>query len=216
MIRPLVKSMSDPWLGRLSDRSDLTGRLSTSPPAPGALDDYLIFVNGEGLIARLSQRGFVVRQFTREEIGENYHLRQLLEAEAARLATGSIATEELRDLRQTNQAIARAIAKGRTSDLVDLNARFHRLVREASRMPGLTRLIEQLCVGTTVLTPLFVPDRSRRSVQEHQALIAALEARNGARAAEVMRQHIHRAWTEYFSTLEEGGGQRAGTRRGAP
>jgi len=65
-------------------------------------------------------------------------------------------------------------------------------------MPSLTRLIEQLWVGHTVFTPLFIPGRAGHSIQEHDVIIAALAAHNSYEAASAMREHIERGSRVYF------------------
>ena len=155
-------------------------------------------LESEGLIVQLPQRGFVVREYREEDIRENYHLRQLLESEAARLAAERIRPDELEELRALNRALGEAVETGDTSSMVELNAQFHRMVHESSRIPQLVRLIQQLWAGRTVFTPLFVPGRARRSVAEHGELLQALAERNPERAAVAMREHIARAAADYF------------------
>lgn len=152
----------------------------------------------EGLIVQLPQRGFVVREYRDEDVRENYHLRQLLESEAARLAAQRIEPDEVEELRALNRALAEAVEAGDTSTMVEVNAQFHRLVHEAARMPYLARLIQQLWAGHTVFTPLFVPGRAPRSVAEHEEILQALADRNPERAATAMREHIARAAADYF------------------
>ena len=155
-------------------------------------------LESEGLIVQLPQRGFVVREYGEEDIRENYHLRQLLESEAARLAAERIRPDELEELGAVNRALAEAVEAGDSASMVELNAQFHRLVHESARMPQLVRLIQQLWAGRTVFTPLFVPGRARRSVAEHDELLRALADRNPRRAAAAMREHIARAAADYF------------------
>lgn len=152
----------------------------------------------EGLIVQLPQRGFVVREYRDEDIRENYHLRQLLESEAARFAAQRIEPDELEELRALNRTLGEAVEAGDTSSMVEVNAQFHRLIHDSARMPQLTRLIQQLWVGHTVFTPLFVPGRAPRSVAEHEEILQALTARDPERAAATMREHIARAASDYF------------------
>ncbi len=159
-------------------------------------------LQSEGLVVQTPQRGLLVREFTKADLQENYYLRQLLESEAAQSAAERITSAELQELKALNQAMIQAVASDDTSTLVELNVQFHRRIRESARMPALFRLLEQLWVGWTVFTPLFLPQRSRRSVREHAAIIAALEARDPERAAQTMREHIAHAAKEYFSQAD--------------
>jgi len=152
----------------------------------------------EGLVVHAPRRGMVVREFSKDDVHENYRLRQLLESEAALLAAERIGPAQVQRLRDINQAMAGAVSTDDSDRLLELNAEFHRSIHEAARMPTLARLISQLWVGLTVFTPLFIPGRAKRSVKEHRALIAALEKHNSEEAASVMRAHIERAAAEYF------------------
>ena len=159
-------------------------------------------LQSEGLVVQLPQRWMAVQEFTEEAALENYRLRLLLEAEAARVAAGRIRPEEIEGLKAVNKTMARAVAAGSLDNVIALNAELHRRLRTATRMPTLVRFIEQLWVGRTIFTPLFVPGRARRSVEEHARLIAALEQRNARGAQAAMRDHISRASREYFDKSE--------------
>ncbi|HEY8485883.1 MAG TPA: GntR family transcriptional regulator [Limnochordales bacterium] len=179
-------------------QEELAAQLGTSRQP---VREALRRLESEGLIVPLPQRGFVVREFREEDLRENYHLRQLLESEAARLAAGRMPAEALEQLREVHRSMARAVRRQDQGSVVELNARFHRLVHQASGMSQLVRLIQQLWAGRTVFTPVFVPGRAQRSVQEHQAILDALAARDGERAAQAMREHIARAAADYLQRL---------------
>jgi DNA-binding GntR family transcriptional regulator len=153
----------------------------------------------EGLVVRRMPHGVTVRKVTDEDIRENYHLRALLESEAARFAADRVESDQIKQLKILNRTMSEAATFGDISDLVDLNTQFHRRVHEAARMPILVRLIGQLWGGRTIFTPLFVPGRATRAVAEHDALIAAFEAHDPEKAASAMRDHIRRAEEEYFA-----------------
>lgn len=162
-------------------------------------------LQSEGLIVQVPRRGMVVKEFTEEDMRENYYLRQLLESEAARLAAGRIEPTEIQRLKAINHAMAQAISTNDAAQLLQTNADFHRIIHEAARMPTLSRLISQLWVGLTIFTPLIVPGRASRSLEEHATLISALEEHDGEKAPSLMRDHIQRAATEYFSPRRPGG-----------
>jgi DNA-binding GntR family transcriptional regulator len=155
-------------------------------------------LQSEGLVVQLPQRWMAVREFSAHEILENSRIRLILEPEAARIAAERILPEEIDALRSINRTMAQMISAGDLSPVAALNAEFHHRVYEAARMPTLTRLIEQLWVGRAILTPPFIPGgRGRRTVDEHAALVRALERRSPSGAAKAMRDHIARAADEY-------------------
>jgi DNA-binding GntR family transcriptional regulator len=157
-------------------------------------------LQAEGLVVQLPQRWMTVQTFSAEAVQENYRLRSILESEAARAAARLIRPAEINKLKDTTKVMARTIlaSKDSLSKVTDLNQQFHRIVWESSRMPTLQRFIEQLWVGRTVFTPLFIPGRARRSVAEHEAIIKALERHDPKAAGETMQAHITRAAKEYF------------------
>jgi len=155
-------------------------------------------LQSEGLVVQLPQRWMAVREFSAHEILENSRIRLILEPEAARIAAERILPEEIEALKSINRTMAQMISAGHLSKVAALNAEFHHRIYEAARMPTLTRLIEQLWVGRAILTPPFIPGgRGRRTVDEHAALVRALERRNPPGAAKAMRDHIARAANEY-------------------
>jgi DNA-binding GntR family transcriptional regulator len=162
--------------------------------------DALRRLESEGLVIQLPRRGFIVREYREEDIRENYYLRQLLESEAARLAAERIQLGELEELRAINRALSEAVEMENLTLIAELNTRFHQVVHESSGMPQLVRIIKQLWLGRTVFTPIYIPGRARRSVEEHEEILQALADRNPERAASAMREHIARAAAEYFST----------------
>lgn len=153
-------------------------------------------LESEGLVTQLPQRRAVVREYSESDIRENYLLREVLESEAVRIAADRITAAELEELAALNEAMSRAADPSST---VEINASFHRGLHSAARMPNLVRLIDQLWMGFTVFTPLFIPGRVAHSVREHAKVVRALRERDGARAAAAMREHIERASREYFT-----------------
>lgn len=155
-------------------------------------------LQSEGLVVQLPQRWMAVRDFSPHEILEHSRIRLILEPEAARIAAEHIQPSEIEALKSINRAMARLISAGQLSKVAALNAEFHHRIYEAARMPTLTRLIEQLWVNRAVLTPPFIPGgRGRRTIDEHAAVVRALERGSARGAAKAMRDHIARAANEY-------------------
>lgn len=159
--------------------------------------EALTRLQAEGLISRLPQRGLVVRDHTEDEISENYLLRKVLESVAASRAAEQATNDELLRLREIHSRMLRAMNVEARSALVSLNTDFHREVAAAARMPTLNRLLKQLWIGVTILTPQFVPGRARESIAEHERVLVALEAHDPKRAKQAMEDHLDRAAAEY-------------------
>jgi DNA-binding GntR family transcriptional regulator len=159
-------------------------------------------LESDGLVTQLPRRGATVRKYSNADIEENYFLRKILEAEAARAAAVQMQVDELEKLAALNDAMADA---NEPSRIVEINAQFHRCIHGASKMPALARLIEQLWIGLTVFTPLLVPGRAARSVREHEVLLRAFREGDGDSAALAMREHIGSASQDYLDHRHRAG-----------
>ncbi|MCU1663995.1 MAG: transcriptional regulator, GntR family [Pseudonocardia sp.] len=149
----------------------------------------------EGLLIAEGAKGHFVREFTAESLAENYRLRRILESEAAFRAAHRITKEQLAQLAELNAALA-AYSSG--SKQLRANYDFHKVIRVAAESPTLERIIDSIWAVATVATPVTIPGRAHRSRDEHDAIIAALEARDADAARDSIIVHIENAATDYF------------------
>ena len=78
------------------------------------------------------------------------------------------------------------------SEWLDYNSEFHATIYEAADRPRLLAMIDSLRNAISPYIRQFIAseERRRESRQEHAALVEACQARDGARAEEVLRKHI--------------------------
>jgi GntR family transcriptional regulator, vanillate catabolism transcriptional regulator len=158
----------------------------------------------EGFLEVHPRRGFVVQQFSPDDIYDAIELRGLLEGAAARLAT-----ERLRDVNELAglQAIAHEIVvlvrRTRLSNdgfqqYIDLNAKFHAGLIELSRSRMLQRAIERACTLPFASPSAFLkrqtisPDLRELflvSADQHCRILEAIAGREGMRAEMITREH---------------------------
>jgi GntR family transcriptional regulator of vanillate catabolism len=162
----------------------------------------------EGLLRNLSGGGYAVRAFTQADMRDAVELRGVLEGTAARFAAERGATRrELRSLRSINAQIEPLLALADYESFeayMDLNERFHARMLEIARSPLLDRALEGILslpfggVNAMVLTEAELPESRQILViahRHHQGLIEAIEARQGARAEALAREHARIALT---------------------
>ena len=77
---------------------------------------------------------------------------------------------------------------GQTS-VAELNARWHRSIYDASGSSYLNEFIARLWTALPVRA-IWLTSRAPRSISEHADIMAAIESRDGAAAAELMRAHV--------------------------
>lgn len=154
----------------------------------------------ERLIDYQPKRGYVVRRFDAEDVFAAYEVRACMEGLACRQAAErGLPADSVDLLRACLDTGDEILAKGRL-DPVDLqpyqamNERFHDAIISRSGNPWVERFVSQ-----THAIP-FVSDRVilwhdygviRRSHDDHHRIVAALTARQGARAEDLMREHVY-------------------------
>ena len=139
-------------------------------------------------------RSLIVASLDHNQLAELYAVRAELEGLAARLAAQHAAPEEVSVLREMVEA-DRALIDD-PGALARANRRFHRQLHRASHNRYLVQQLD-LVHRTMVLlatTTLSAEGRSGRAIEEHDAIVTALEARDGAAAADALRTHISKAF----------------------
>jgi GntR family transcriptional regulator of vanillate catabolism len=167
----------------------------------------------EGLLEELPRGGFRVRSFTVDEIWSAIELRGILEGAAARLAAERL-TDPLRlaPLRALLLEMGQTLPKTLTGfvSYIQLNERFHREIWSLAGNRMLLDNIEQVirlpfaAPGALVFGEAEVAD-ARRTAElaqsQHQAIVDAIEQRQGARAEAIAREHALIAWTNLQRAL---------------
>ncbi len=147
--------------------------------------------------------------FSPEDISDLYACRSFMEGLAARAAAATITAGELDQLKELQAQMKRHLQPQVLPEYTELNRRFHRLIFSASRRTYLTRTLNQLWDAfPSMLWGNFartagqpVPQRDLADIQEHEAIIEALERRDGAAAAERMRHHVEESGQHLLSAL---------------
>jgi len=149
-----------------------------------------------------SQRSFV-SNWSIQDIEELFTLRTMLEGHAAAQAAERVTPEMLTELRRNVAAIDAAIDRPLpdVEAFLAMNAEFHALIIQAAASDRLAHMINRLVLQPIVhRTALrYDPDQLRRSLAEHEEIVAALEAHDADWARAVMTSHIRRAFHVYRS-----------------
>jgi GntR family transcriptional repressor for pyruvate dehydrogenase complex len=126
----------------------------------------------------------------REAIAELYEARRLLEPPIAALAARRASPEEIAELARILEEQAREVAAGRTGLAQD--AAFHEAIAHSTHNRAITRIVTTLMdlLAQTREDSLQAPGRPQRSHQDHQQILAAIEARDPAAAQRAMLSHV--------------------------
>lgn len=167
---------------------DLAARFGISPTP---VREALRRLEAEGLIDYDVHRGATVVEASFGPSEENFQIRSVLEALAARLAAQRIEPAELDELREIHERLCDPDLT--ELEIGDLNKRFHFVIYEAARSPMLLSLLRLLWQsfprGPQTLRP------AKESSAQHATILTALEAGDPDQAEDLLREHILSATT---------------------
>jgi DNA-binding GntR family transcriptional regulator len=145
----------------------------------------------EGLLETGRRRQLIVRGFTAERRAEILEVREALERIAVRHACTSMSIDDVDHLHLLVMRQRRAIDAGSDDDFVDLDEEFHLRIAEGAGLPIVARLLGQLrgFVRIMRLGAERVRDASP-AVDEHAAIVAAIEARDADAAEAALLAHL--------------------------
>jgi DNA-binding GntR family transcriptional regulator len=144
----------------------------------------------DGLVVRTGT-GLTVRERSPGEVLDIYEVRILLEGAVGRTAAERRNNNDIFELRKAQRRYVAATEKDQRTR-VAANRAFHQAVWNAAHQPALTDLLQriELQLGRFPVTTLSYPGRWEKSVEQHEELVAAIDARDGDRAAEIASQHF--------------------------
>jgi DNA-binding GntR family transcriptional regulator len=150
-------------------------------------------LEADGLVTHEPRVGAMVRSLDYAEVMELYEMRNVLEGAAARMAARSASGVEIEELAEINAGMA--AAEGDAPRLAALNQRFHLTLIDAARNRYLVKSVQSVHKTMLILGPTTLEgvERARAAVAEHQAILAALAARDGAAAEAAMQAHMQAA-----------------------
>jgi DNA-binding GntR family transcriptional regulator len=150
----------------------------------------------ERLVEVYPRRGMFVTGVDVRELARLSEVRELLEPEAARLAAER-ATDTDREHLSLLLTELDAGLNGGGSELMDLDERIHRAVYRAAHNDLLEATLEQYYVlALRIWSMALGSAHSNRAheleeaVEAHRALLEAIQAGDGERAADTMRAHV--------------------------
>jgi DNA-binding GntR family transcriptional regulator len=158
-------------------------------------------LESEGLVTYQANRGATVRALTTDEIREIYEIRATLETAAVRRATPLLSADTLNRARQI---LDRAESASDDALWGSLDVEFHQLVYDLEQRPRFQELITGLLrrVDRYWLSQGLMLKHRATFDAEHRALLAAIEARDGERAAKLLEEHLSGASALLIAELE--------------
>jgi DNA-binding GntR family transcriptional regulator len=145
----------------------------------------------EGFVRSVPRRGVYVVRKTKAEVIEMITAWAALESMAARLITERASDRDIAALRQMFATFEDGQLRAHLDEYSEVNIEFHQTIIKLSGNSVLIDLAENLFTHMRMIRrkTIVEQDRIERSVRDHSNIIAALEARDTARAEELVRNH---------------------------
>ena len=154
------------------------------------LREALQRLEGERLIVKNGGRSFVVRHVDLGEYLHSLKVREILEGEAAALAVGHIAAEDLASVRREIETLSADAPDLHTHAHWQSDDNVHGLFADACGNPVMAQMIRDLRVTTRLFEIARLADRVMLDNAEHLAILDALESGDPRGARKAAQAHI--------------------------
>lgn len=189
-IRDLIVEGDLPAGERISERA-LCDRFGVSRTP---LREALKVLASEGLVELMPNRGARVIRLTEQDAEEMFEVMGTLEALAGELAASRITDEGLAEIRALHYQMALHQARRELMPYFRLNQEIHRKIFEISGNKTLIAVYRGL--AGRIRRPRYLANisapRWAEALKEHEAILAALEARDGPTLGRLLREHLHK------------------------
>jgi DNA-binding GntR family transcriptional regulator len=154
------------------------------------LREALKVLEAEGLVTLRVRRGAYVTEMSAQDIAQVYHLLGLLESDAAAVVATSASATQRRHLEALHEQLEKQV--DHRDEFFAINEAFHHALLEAAGNRWTQQIVTDLrkVMKLSRHHSLFKQGRIHHSLQEHRALMQAIEAQDGEAARQRMLEHF--------------------------
>lgn len=154
--------------------------------------EALLRLASEGLVDIFPQSGTFVAHIPLRALPEAIVIRVALEETSARLAAERSTRSQIIGIHAIVEKLRESEASGDREDFHQADERFHAAIADMAGYPGIWTIVQQVKVQVDRYRRLTLPQagRMRRVIEEHSAIVEAIEARDPVRAAALMNTHL--------------------------
>ena len=146
----------------------------------------------EGLVELLPNRGAVAAQWNAQDVADTFEVIAGLEAQSGELAAERITAAELAEIRALHYEMLAAFTRRELPAYYRLNAQIHERINAAARNPVLTHTYRTVNARLQALRfrSNFDERKWQQAMQEHEAMVERLAARDGPGMRVLLLQHL--------------------------
>ena len=159
----------------------------------------------EGLAVTVPRKGAEVARMTLKDMEDVLEIREALDELAAQIACERISSEQMNRLMDTKKEFERILASGEVKEIADVDVKFHDIIYEATDNAKLVYLLNNLREQLFRYRVEYLknPENYPALIQEHEAIVSALEARDKAKVTEAMHEHVTNQAVEVKAVIQE-------------
>lgn len=170
----------------------------------------------DGLVVKVPYQGWIVREFSENQIRELYEFRAALERCAVHLACQRITDGEIQSIQRLHSSGVAAL-KSEDMDAYRLyNHEFHAAILKAAGNSYLTSAMDRVALQTETLAvqTIRILGRPLRAIEEHVQILDRIKKRQARQAEALMEEHILSALDDIVqSNHQQGKDRQSGKRR---
>ena len=155
------------------------------------LREALARLDQEGLVRIEPRRGIYIQRKSKQEILDMITVWAALESMAARLITAEASDDEIATLRRMLSVYDTDKVTEHLDEYSETNISFHQAIISLGKCPLIDEITDRLFMHVRAIRArtIFEEDRAKRSIEDHLAIVEALEARDTERAERLVREH---------------------------
>ncbi|MGP9663163.1 GntR family transcriptional regulator [Halomonas sp. AOP22-C1-8] len=163
------------------------------------LREALKILATEGLVVISPNRGAVVADVSAADMKEKAYVLSVLEQSAAQLACVRASDEDIAELQALHYEMKASFLRRDRQNYFRLNQDIHNRIVALSGNATLVDIHANLSRQLYRVRYLSnqKTDKWAKAMEEHEAIMAALEARDAARVGDELRNHLGKTWIKY-------------------
>ena len=166
-------------------------------------------LSDEHLVDVVAQSGTRAARIDPKEIEQAYLIRRALEIESAAYAAPHMNDSHAEGLNDILMLHERAIEQRKFIKAVNIDDSFHRYIAQVAELPRLWHMIEISKAHLDRCRHMLLPrtGEAAATLEQHRAIIRALNTKKPESAREAMRHHLDTSYASVAKMLEETGEQ---------
>jgi DNA-binding GntR family transcriptional regulator len=159
--------------------------------------EALSMLEANGLVSKRHFAGYATSpRMDRAQLDELFEFRLLIEPHAARKAAESMRGADMALLASGEGAVSH-------DAFADMDTEFHKLIAQGAGNHLIADSLARLHIHVHIFRSCFRSEIAEEAVHEHDDIIGAIRARNGAAAEAAMRRHIERSYARLRDFIKD-------------